>query len=112
MEARFHQRTSEALENFFLLHTLHPGGGAENCIQHSDPQWVVIRNPNPVVRRLVSFQNDVTAFLMNPAIAVVFAERLNQIVTAQSTRQFLPQASNSSRTRCSRMDLGLGWSKK
>lgn len=57
--------------------------------------------------RLARFENDVAAFLIHPSVAEMLADELEQLRSAQITRQ-LHAASTSSRTRCRRMDAGFG----
>src|SRR5579859_5456654 len=100
------------IENVFLPHAFDFGHGAENGIQCADTQRAMIGNGQAMVTRGVCFQNHVAAFLMNPAVAMIFAEQFNQLRTAQITGEFHAPVRSSSRTKCSRTAAGLGWSKK
>ena len=63
-------------------------------------------------RGIAGFENDVASLLIQPALVEVFAELFDPLRPAQIPRQFHATASTSSRTRCSRITEGLGWSKK
>ncbi len=96
------------MEDVLLAQSLGLGDGTEDGIERPDPKRTVIRNCQTVMARCVSFENDVAAFLIDPPVAVMFAEELDQLGTAQVTRQFHATAKSSSRTRCSRTVAGLG----
>ncbi len=58
------------------------------------------------------FKNDMTALLIDALITVMFAEEFDQLCTTQVAWKLHATAKSSSRTKCSRTQAGLGWSKK
>ena len=68
----------------------------------------MIGDGDSMLSELTRFENDVDAFLIHAPIAEMLAEELDQFRPAQITRQLHATASTSSRTRCRRMDAGLG----
>ena len=62
--------------------------------------------------RSARLQNDVAADLIDAAVAKLFAEQLDQLRAAEVAGEFHAMASNSSRTRCRRIAVGPGRSKK
>ena len=72
----------------------------------------MIRYRDAVMPRLFALNHDVTADLMHLAIAKVPAQQFDEHGAIDITRQLHATARTSSRTKCKRMLLGLGWSKK
>ena len=72
----------------------------------------MIGNGNPVLPGIAGCENEVASLLIQPALVEVFAEQFDPLRPTQIPRQFHATASTSSRTRCSRIIEGLGWSKK
>src|SRR5712675_812213 len=97
------------IQDVFLLQALNRGHGPQDGIERADSQWIVIRNRQPVMARGIRLENYMAALLIDAAIAVMFAEQLDQLRAAQVARQFHAPASNSSRTKCRRTAAGLGW---
>jgi hypothetical protein len=87
------------VQNFGLVDAVSSCDRSENGIQRSDPQRLVLWNSDAVMSRLFRLQEDVAAFLINSAVAVVFAQQFDQFRTAQVARQLHQQTSTSSRTR-------------
>ena len=104
--------TLQMPQDVLLLHTLGSGDRPQNRVQGSDAQRSMIGNGNPVLPGIAGFENDVASLLIQPALVEVFAGQFDQLRPAQIPRQFHATASTSSRTRCSRITEGLGWSKK
>jgi hypothetical protein len=69
---------SKLVQNFGLLDAVNSGDRIENGIQCSEPQSIVLWNSDAVMSRLFRLEKDVAAFLINSAIAVVFAEQFDQ----------------------------------
>lgn len=65
------------IENVFLFHAFDYCHSAQNGVERAEAQWVVVGNRQPVVTRGIRFQNHMTALLINPAVAVLFAEQLD-----------------------------------
>ena len=58
--------------------------GTKDGVECANTQRVVVRNRQPVMTRGIRFQNHVAAFLIDPAVAVMFAEQLDQLCVPQS----------------------------
>lgn len=57
-------------------------------------------------------EDNMATFLIDAPISVMLAKQFDQLRAAQIAWQFHSQASTSSRTKCNRTRVGLGWSKK
>ena len=73
-------RASKRLKDRLAFHTLMFRHGAEDGIQRSDAKVFVGRHSEALVRRFLSLQHDVAAFLMDDPIAPVPAKRLDKVV--------------------------------
>ena len=62
------------------------GDEAQERIQSSNTQDFVVGNGDTLVGRRFSVQNNVTADLMDLAIAPIATEQLDQVATAEITR--------------------------
>ena len=100
------------IEDVFPFQAFNFGHSPQGGVESTDAQRVVVGNRQPVMTRGIRFQNHMAAFLIDPAVAVMFAEQLDLLRAAQIAREFHAPARSSSRTRCSRTAAGLGWSKK
>lgn len=75
------------------------GHRAENGVQRSDPQSLVVRHRDSLVRRHMGFQDDVAAYLMDLGVIPLSTEQTHELVAANGTRKFHRSANISSRTR-------------
>jgi len=64
------------------------------------------RNGNSMMTWLFSLKNDVAANLVNPVVLPPLAKVLDEVFTAQISRQLHATASTSSRTSRSRIEAG------
>lgn len=79
---------------------------AQNAVERSDAQRGVVWYGYAMMRGLFGLKNNVTALLMNDTVVPVVAETLNELAPGQISWQFHPKATISSRTKCSRTELG------
>jgi len=73
-------RASKGLEDRLAFDPFVLCRGAEDGIQRSDARVLVGRHSEALVRRFLSLQHDVAAFLMDDPIAPVPAKRLDKVV--------------------------------
>ena len=99
-------------QNLCLLCALGCRDGAQDGVQSSKPQRMVVGNGEPVMLWRLDLENNVAAFPVHLPVTVMLTEDPDQFRPIQIARQFHAGANTSSRTRCSRMQVGLGWSKK
>src|ERR1022692_4891333 len=81
-------------------------------MKSAEPERVVVRNCNPLVRRLRSFQNDVAAHLMHLRVLPATAQDIREMHARDVAWDFHATDSISSRTRWRRIRSGRGRSKK
>ena len=98
------QRLQEVLTfDAFVL-----GHGAQNAVERPNAKGLVGRNNDPLVRRLLGLQHDVTAYLVNDSVVPVPAKDFHESVAAQVAWNLHRLARTSSRTKWRRMAEG-GW---
>ena len=85
----------------------------ENGRKCSDPEAVRMgRKCQPLMRRILGFQDDVAPDLVNDGVPPPPAEMVHEAIAAQISGEFHPTASSSSRTNRIRTDSGVSPSKK
>lgn len=99
-------------QNLCLLYALGGRDGTQDGVQSAKPQRMMVGNCEAVMLWCLDLEDDVAAFPIHLPVTLMFAEYPDQFRPIQITRQLHAGASTSSRTRCSRMPEGLGWSKK
>lgn len=99
-------------QNLRLLYTLGYRDSAQDGVQSSKPQRMMVGDCETVMLRRLDLENNVAAFPVHLPVTVMLAEDPDQIRPIQIAWQLHAGANTSSRTRCNRMPVGLGWSKK
>ena len=79
----------------------------KNGVESADTQGLVIRDRDAMMRRRIGLNNDVTAGLVDLPIRQVLAESRNEGSAVEIARDLHAVASSSSRTKWSRMILGI-----
>ena len=72
-----HRELLTRIEDVFLLYAFDVGHGTKNGVECANAQRIVVGNRQPVVTRGIRFQNHMAAFLVDPAVALMFAEQLD-----------------------------------
>jgi hypothetical protein len=89
----------ELPEDRFLADVLCYRNAAHDCVESAQAQGIVVGNCQPVMRRLLTLQNDMAAHLVNAAVAIMSAKKIGQICAGKISRQLHERAKTSSRTR-------------
>lgn len=90
---------SDRAEHLFAVHAFVLCYRSQDRIECADTKLAMSRYGNALVRGNLGFEDDVTAFLMDHAVALVAAEGFHQFLATQVARNLHGCARTSSRTR-------------